>query len=150
MCEIMTNLSEQNNILGQEQFGFRRKRSTVDAVFVLSTLIKKAKLKRWPFATAFLDISKVALNPYQTFISQKNTNFRPMTASGDPHSSRNYPNLGLVAKPFPSFNLCIVTILWVSSSMVTTHLSCGWPAELSKVCTHQQTIYYWIILFLRM
>ena len=66
----MTNLCEQNNILGQEQFSFRRKRSTVDVVFVLSTLIKKAKLKRLPFATAFLDISKVALNPYQPFRSQ--------------------------------------------------------------------------------
>ena len=142
MCEIMTNLCEENNILGQEQFGFRRKRSTVDAVFVLSTLIKKAKLKRWPFATAFLDISKVAVNPYHTFRSQKCQNFRPMTASGDLHSSRNYPKLGLVGRPWPSFNPCTVMTLWVSSSMVTTHLSFGWPAELNKVCLHQQTIYY--------
>ena len=58
----MTNICEEEQILGQEQFGFRRKRSTIDAVFVLSTLIKKAKLKRWQFATAFLDISKVFIN----------------------------------------------------------------------------------------
>jgi hypothetical protein len=42
----MTNVSEMNGLLGEEQFGFRRGRSTIDAVFVLSTMIKKAKLKR--------------------------------------------------------------------------------------------------------
>ena len=62
MCESMTSICEEEQILGQEQFGFRRKRSTIDAVFVLSTLIKKAKLKRCQFATAFLDISKVFIN----------------------------------------------------------------------------------------
>ena len=46
MCGLMTNVSEMNGFLGEEQFGFRKSRSTIDAVFVLSTLIKKAKLKR--------------------------------------------------------------------------------------------------------
>jgi hypothetical protein len=46
MCGLMTNVAERNGFLGEEQFGFRRNRSTLDAVFVLSTLIKKAKLKR--------------------------------------------------------------------------------------------------------
>ena len=40
----MTTICEQNQMLGQEQFGFRRKHSTLDAVFVLSSLLKKAKL----------------------------------------------------------------------------------------------------------
>ena len=59
MCNLMTNMSELQGLIWEEQFGFRRTRSTLDAVFVLSTLIKKAKLKRWLFASAFIDISKV-------------------------------------------------------------------------------------------
>ena len=47
MCETMTTICEENQMLGQEQFGFLRKRSTLDAVFVLSSLLKKAKLKHW-------------------------------------------------------------------------------------------------------
>ena len=45
MCNLMTNMSELHGLIGEEQFGFRRTRSTLDAVFVLSTRIKKAKLK---------------------------------------------------------------------------------------------------------
>jgi hypothetical protein len=41
----MTEVAEANNIIGPEQFGFRRGRSTIDAVFVLSTLLRKAKAK---------------------------------------------------------------------------------------------------------
>ena len=46
MCAGMSEAAESNGLLGPEQFGFRRGRSTVDAVFVLSTLLKKAKSKR--------------------------------------------------------------------------------------------------------
>ena len=42
----MTRAVEDNQLLGEEQFGFRRGRSTIDAVFVLTTLLKKAKSKR--------------------------------------------------------------------------------------------------------
>ena len=59
MCGIMTTAAEDNNFLGEEQFGVRRGRSTVDAAFLLTTLLKKAKSKRWPYAAAFVDISKV-------------------------------------------------------------------------------------------
>ena len=55
----MTKAVEDNHLLGEEQFGFRRGRSTLDAVFLITTLIRKAKSKRWPYAAAFLDISKV-------------------------------------------------------------------------------------------
>ena len=46
MCESMSTAAETHGMLGPEQFGFRRGRSTIDAVFVLSTLLKKAKSKR--------------------------------------------------------------------------------------------------------
>ena len=42
----MTSIVEENGLLGQHQFGFRAKRSTLDAVMVLSTLMKKGKAKR--------------------------------------------------------------------------------------------------------
>ena len=45
MSKRMTDVAESNGMLGPEQFGFRRGRSTVDAVFVLSTLLQKAKAK---------------------------------------------------------------------------------------------------------
>ena len=41
----MTYAAEDNDLLGDEQFGFRKGRSTIDAAFVLTTLIKKAKAK---------------------------------------------------------------------------------------------------------
>ena len=46
MCKHMTEAVEANGILGPEQFGFRRGRSTLDAIFVLSTLLRKARGKR--------------------------------------------------------------------------------------------------------
>ena len=41
----MTKIVEENNLLGAEQFGFRKGRSTTDAAFVLTTLMKKSKKK---------------------------------------------------------------------------------------------------------
>ena len=55
----MTSIAEEKDMLGPEQFGFRSKRSTLDAVFVLATLLQKAKAKGWHFAASFIDISKV-------------------------------------------------------------------------------------------
>ena len=46
MCGKMTKLVEENELLGEEQFGFRKGRSTADAVFILSTMFQKAKAKR--------------------------------------------------------------------------------------------------------
>ena len=45
MCSTMTSIAEEKDMLGPEQFGFRTKRSTLDAVFVLATLLQKAKAK---------------------------------------------------------------------------------------------------------
>ena len=45
MCSTMTSIAEDKDMLGPEQFGFRSKRSTLDAVFVLATLLQKAKAK---------------------------------------------------------------------------------------------------------
>ena len=46
MCDRMTDAVEANGLLGPEQFGFRRGRSTLYAAFVLTTLMMKAKRKR--------------------------------------------------------------------------------------------------------
>ena len=46
MCNQMTKIVEENGMLGPEQFGFRKGRSTTDAAFVLTTLMQKAKKKR--------------------------------------------------------------------------------------------------------
>ena len=43
MCKLMTKIVEEEGILGPEQFGFRKGRSTTDAAFVLTTLMQKAK-----------------------------------------------------------------------------------------------------------
>ena len=64
MCKYMTKVSEDNGLIGMEQFGFRRGRSTLDAIFTLMSLIMKAKSKGWHFASAFLDISKVIIKTY--------------------------------------------------------------------------------------
>ena len=59
MTEKITEIVEEYGFLGPEQFGFRKGRSTIDAAFVLSTLMQSAKWRRSPFVIAFLDISKV-------------------------------------------------------------------------------------------
>ena len=46
LYDRMTEAVEANGLLGPEQFGFRRGRSTLDATFVLTTLLMKAKRKR--------------------------------------------------------------------------------------------------------
>ena len=80
MCKHMTNAAENNGLLGPEQFGFRRGKSTMDAVFTLMSLIMKAKSKGWHFATAFLDISKVLfLLYYLEQLSHIYHILRPMT-----------------------------------------------------------------------
>ena len=38
-------MAEEHGMLGPEQFGFRKGRSTLDAVFLLSSLLRKAKSK---------------------------------------------------------------------------------------------------------
>ena len=55
----MTDIIEKHSLLSDAQFGFRPGRSTLDAIYVLTSLIQKAKKGRKPYAVAFLDISKV-------------------------------------------------------------------------------------------
>ena len=45
MTRKMTTIAEAEGMLGPEQFGFWRKRSTVDAILVLQTLLQRAKAK---------------------------------------------------------------------------------------------------------
>ena len=46
LCDKITKIVEEKKLLGKEQFGFRKGRSTADAVFILSTMFQKAKAKR--------------------------------------------------------------------------------------------------------
>ena len=45
MANRMSDIVERNGLLGPHQFGFRKNRSTLDAVFLLNTILKKAKSK---------------------------------------------------------------------------------------------------------
>ena len=45
MCRKMTAVAEENGMLSPEQFGFRKGRSTLDAIFLLTSLLRKAKSK---------------------------------------------------------------------------------------------------------
>ena len=49
---------ENNNIVSDAQFGFRRGRSTVDAIFVLNSIIQKFLSKNDRLACAFVDLRK--------------------------------------------------------------------------------------------
>ena len=59
LCKRMTQVVEDEGFLGKEQFGFRQGRSTVDAIFTLTTLFRQARVSQKRFAACFVDISKV-------------------------------------------------------------------------------------------
>ena len=59
LCQRMTKVVEEEGFLGKEQFGFRQGRSTVDAIFTLTTLFRNARVNQRRFAACFIDISKV-------------------------------------------------------------------------------------------
>ena len=50
--------AENNDILSDAQFGFRRGRSTVDAIFVLNAAISKFLNENKRLACAFIDFKK--------------------------------------------------------------------------------------------
>ena len=52
-------------MLGAEQYGFRRGRSTSDAIMILTSLLQKAKRKSRQYSAAFVDISKVNTRKYR-------------------------------------------------------------------------------------
>ena len=55
----LTKWSEDNNILSDNQFGFRQHRSTIDCVFVLQSIINKIiKCERRKLYCAFVDFKK--------------------------------------------------------------------------------------------
>ena len=43
MSQRMSKIVEENDLLPPDQFGFRKGRSTADAIYILSTLLRKAK-----------------------------------------------------------------------------------------------------------
>ena len=59
MCKLMSKIVEEHELLGPEQFGFRKHRSTLDAIFVLSTMLRKARSQGYSYAASFIDINKV-------------------------------------------------------------------------------------------
>ena len=54
----MSAVVEREQLLGQEQFGFRKNRSTLDALFVLNTVIQKSRNSGKKLSIGFLDIKK--------------------------------------------------------------------------------------------
>ena len=59
--ERLTEVVEDNEILGEVQQGFRRGRRGADNTFVLNTIIMKGTATRKPPHLAYLDIKKVAI-----------------------------------------------------------------------------------------
>ena len=57
MNKRLTKLVENNNLLAEEQNGFRKKRSCLDHLFVLCTIIRKRKKQNLPTYTCFIDLS---------------------------------------------------------------------------------------------
>ena len=58
MNKRLTKLVEQNNLLAEEQNGFRKKRSCLDHLFVLCTIIRNRKKQNLPTYTCFIDLSR--------------------------------------------------------------------------------------------
>ena len=58
MNKSLTKLVEQNNLLAEEQNGFRKKRSCLDHLFVLCTIIRNRKKQNLPTYTCFIDLSR--------------------------------------------------------------------------------------------
>ena len=50
---------ESQEKLPDSQFGFRKKRSTADAIFIMSTISEQFKKQRKPLFTEFIDFAKV-------------------------------------------------------------------------------------------
>ena len=58
MNERLCSFLEENNIMCQEQIGFKKKCRTSDHMFILQTLINKYKKSRKPLYIAFIDFKK--------------------------------------------------------------------------------------------
>lgn len=61
----MNSWIEDNNIVSDVQFGFRKGRSTIDAVFVLSAIVSKILSENDRLACAFIDLSKAFAGVYR-------------------------------------------------------------------------------------
>ena len=49
---------EGNNLLPEEQFGFRKNRRAVDCVYILNTVIEKARAEHSPLYICYVDLKK--------------------------------------------------------------------------------------------
>ena len=68
ICQRMTRVVEENCFLGKEQYGFRKGKSTLDAIFTLNTLMHCARVRNKRFVACFIDISKVGASPFYPFL----------------------------------------------------------------------------------
>ena len=61
-CRVIQNRleewAEQNNLIPESQFGFRKKRSVTDSLFTMSTLIQWKKQVKKPLYLIFVDFAK--------------------------------------------------------------------------------------------
>ena len=60
----LSNWAESNNVLSDAQFGFRKGRSTVDAIFVLNGIVQKFLNENKRLYCAFVDLKKAFDNVY--------------------------------------------------------------------------------------
>ena len=58
MAEDMSRIAELFLLLGPEQFGFRMRRSTLDAAYLLSVLLQKVRSSLDDYRALFLDLTK--------------------------------------------------------------------------------------------
>ena len=57
---------EGNNLLPKEQFGFRKNRRAVDCVYILNTVIEKARAEHSPLYICYVDLKKAFDNVYMS------------------------------------------------------------------------------------
>ncbi len=61
-CGVLNNRltvwAEKNNLIHDEQNGFRKGRSTIDQVSTFTSIVETRKLKKQQTYTAFVDFSK--------------------------------------------------------------------------------------------
>jgi hypothetical protein len=72
--ERLSNYMEKNGLIDPAQHGFRKQHSTIDNIFVLNTLIRKAKSEKKNLYVCFVDFSKAFDRVWRTGLLYKLSN----------------------------------------------------------------------------